>query len=141
MAVVEFKILSRDDDGMLELQVTITGNGHAMTHIAYIYPEHLKDFGAELQLFPFDETKEVVLEAGSQDSSWYGFMQLRVFLLSSFGRSALEIQYDTRGELPRVANGTFYVTGEPASFNRLGEDIENFVAKGTDAMRTEWREV
>ncbi len=116
MAAVELKTLRREEDGMLELQVTVEGNGHVGTHKAYVYPEELNAFGAALQCYPFSETREAVLEAGSQDPDWYGYMKLRVFLLSGFGRSALEMQYDTRGELPDRASGTFYVPGEPASF-------------------------
>ncbi len=140
MAAIEFKTVGRDDDGMLELQVTVEGNGHVCTHKTYLYPEDLNAFGAALQSYPLSETREAVLEAGSPDPGWYGYMKLRVFLLSGFGRSALEIQYDTRGELPNRANVTFYVPGEPASFSRLGEEICNFVSADGEAMRSEWRD-
>jgi hypothetical protein len=140
MGSVEFKTLGQDDDGMLELQVTVAGNGHIGTHKAYLYPDDLNAFGAALQSYPLSVTREAVLEAGSLDPTWYGYLRLRVFLLSGFGRSALEMQYETRGELPDQANVTFYVPGEPASFSRLGEQICEF-ASGNDAcMRAEWRD-
>ncbi|MEJ0099827.1 MAG: hypothetical protein WDO12_08840 [Pseudomonadota bacterium] len=140
MAVLEFTTLSRDADGMLELQVTVQGNGLIGTHKAYVYPDELNAFGAALQSYPFSETKEAVLEAGSLDPDWYGYMRLRVFLLSGFGRSALEMQYDTRGELPDRASGTFYVAGEPAEFSRLGEEICRFASGTAQSMRNEWRD-
>lgn len=138
MGAVEFKTLLQDDDGMLELEVTVQGSGHVATHRTYVYPEELSAFGAALQSYPFSETKEAVLEVGSQDPGWYGYLKMRVFLLSGFGRSALEMQHETRGELPDRATGIFYVTGEPASFSRLGEDICRFAASNGQAMRTEW---
>src|SRR5262245_49030695 len=138
MGAVEFKILMREDDGMLELQVRVEGSGHIGTHKTYVYPEELSAFGAALQSYPFSESREAVLEVGSQDPSWYGYLKIRVFLLSGFGRSALEMQYETRGELPDRAAGTFYVSGEPASFSRLGEDICRFASSDGQAMRSEW---
>ena len=138
MGAVEFRTLGQDDDGMLELQVTVEGNGHVCTHKAYLYPDDLNAFGAVLQSYPLSESREAVLEAGSLDPSWYGYMKLRVFLLSGFGRSVLETQYETRGELPDQANVTFYVPGETASFSRLGEEICEFVAAKALAMRIEW---
>jgi hypothetical protein len=138
MAAVEFRTLSREDDGLLELQVTVQGNGQVGSHKTYVYPDELNAFGAALQSYPFSETKEAVLEAGSLDPDWYGYMRLRVFLLSGFGRSALEMQYDTRGGLPDRANGTFYVPGEPAEFSRLGEEICRFASADAQWMRNEW---
>jgi hypothetical protein len=140
MGAIEFRTLSRENDGMLEMLVTVEGNGQVGTHKAYVYPEELHSFGAALQCYPFSETKEAVLEAGSQDPGWYGYLKLRVFLLSGFDRSALEMQYDTRGELPDTASGTFYVPGNPASFSRLGEKICKFAFANDQAMRDEWGE-
>lgn len=140
MGALEFTTLERDADGMLELQVTAQGNGHVGTHKVYVYPEELNAFGAALQSYPFSEAKEAVLEVGSRDPSWYGYMKLRVFLLSGFGRSALEVQYDTRGELPDRASVIFYVAGETASFSRLGEEICAFSGASDRPMRCEWSE-
>jgi hypothetical protein len=140
MGAIEFQTLSREDDGMLELLVTVAGNGQVGTHKAYVYPEELHAFGAALQSYPFSQTREAVLEVGSQDPSWYGYMRLRVFLLAGFDRSALEMQYDTRGELPDRASGIFYVPGHPASFSRLGEEICEFASANGQTMRNEWPE-
>jgi hypothetical protein len=140
MGAVEFRTLGRDDDGMLELQVTVEGNGHRGTHRAFLYPEDLNAFGAVLQSYPLSESREAVLEAGSLDPSWYGYLRLRVFLLSGFNRSALEVQYETRGELPDCANVTFYVPGETASFSRLGEEICEFASADSQLLRNEWRD-
>ena len=125
---------------MLEMQVTVEGSGHVGTHKAYLYPDDLNAFGAALQSYPLSETREAVLEAGSPDPGWYGYMRLRVFLLSGFGRSALEMQYETRGELPNQATVTFYVPGDPASFSLIGEQICEFVAANGQVMRSEWRD-
>ena len=138
MSAVEFRVLGQDNDGMLELQVTVEGNGHICTHKTYLYPEDINAFGAALQSYPLSETREALLEAGSPDPAWYGYMRLRVFLLSGFGRSALEMQYETRGEPPDCANVTFYVPGDPAAFSRLGEEICRFVADNRQLMRNEW---
>jgi len=140
MGAIELKALGRDEDGMLELQVTVQGNGHLGTHKAYVYPEELNIFGAALQFYPFSETKEAVLEAGSREPGWYGYLKLRVFLLHGFGRSALEVQYDTHSEPPDAANVVFYVPGDPASFSRLGEEICRFSTASDQAMRCEWPE-
>jgi hypothetical protein len=140
MGAVEFRTLGRDDDGMLELQVTVAGNGHRGTHRAYLYPEDLNAFGAVLQSYPLSQSREAVLEAGSLDPTWYGYLRLRVFLLSGFHRSALEIQYESRGELPERANVTFYVPGETASFSRLGEEICEFVSTDGQLLRNEWHD-
>lgn len=140
MGAVELRTLGHDDDGMLELQVTVEGNGHLGTHRAFLYPEDLNAFGAVLQSYPLSETREAVLEAGSLDPTWYGYLRLRVFLLSGFNRSALEVQYETRGELPDSANVTFYVPGETASFSRLGEEICEFASTDGQLLRNEWRD-
>ena len=140
MATFELQTLSRDEDGQLELRVTLTGNGLVGAHTAYVYPDELNAFGAALQSYPFSVSREAVLEVGSQDPEWYGYMKLRVFLLSGFGRSAMEMQFDTRGELPDRASAIFYVAGDPASFSRLGEEICRFASADAQWLRHEWRD-
>lgn len=140
MGAVEFRTLGREHDGMLELQVTVEGNGHVGTHRAFVYPDDLNAFGAVLQSYPLSEGREAVLEAGSLDPGWYGYLRLRVFLLAGFNRSVLEMQYETRGELPECANVTFYVPGETASFSLLGEQICEFASTDGEVLRNQWRD-
>ena len=140
MGVIELRALGRDEDGLLELLVSVAGNGHLGTHRAYVYPEELDAFGAALQSYPFSDTKEAVLEVGSRDPDWYGYLKLRVFLLAGFDRSALEVQYETRGELPDTANVLFHVPGDPVSFSRLGGEICRFSAAHEAPMRCEWQD-
>ena len=140
MPRLEFKVLWRDTDEMLQLQIAASNATHAAVHETYVYPRELKEFGTRLQDFPSEGAREVTLESGSNDPRCRDQMSLRAFLLLPTGRSAIEVKFETRGDPPASSRHLFYLTGEPAAFNRLGADL---LAWNTDTdvpMITEWRD-
>jgi hypothetical protein len=140
MPRLEFKVLWRDSDEMLKLQVAASNGTHAAIHETYIYPQELQEFGTRLQDFPCEGAREVILESGSDDPRCHDQMCLRAFLLLPTGRSALEVKFETRGIPPASSRHLFYLTGEPAAFNRLGADLCAWETDKDAPMISEWRD-
>lgn len=138
MNSVEFTLLWTDDDGMFQLGARASSAAHAAYHEVYVYPEQLTAFANELREFPRDVRSEVVLESGSKDPKWYGYMRMRVFVLKATGKSALEFESEVRGEPPVRAESHFFVPGMPADFNRMGAELAVWLKEATEPMRIEW---
>jgi hypothetical protein len=105
-----------------------------------LYPNDLATFADALKAFPRDTKSEVVLEAGSKDPKWHGYLRLRVFVLNATGHSAMEVESDVRGSPPVSATSHFYVPGTPADFNRLGSEMSDWVKNPIDRLVVEWRD-
>lgn len=140
MPRLEFTVLWRDTDGMLKLQIVASNGPQSAAHETYIYPEALREFGARLQEFPIEGAREVVLESGSDDPKCHEQIRLRAFLLLPTGRSAIEVQFETRGIPPACAQHRFYLTGEPAAFNRLGAELSAWNTNADSQLVSEWRD-
>lgn len=123
MNSVEFTVLWTDDDSMFKLAVKASSSVHATYHEAYLYPKDLEEFATALKRYPRNSADEVILECGSKDPIWYGYLRLRVFLLSRRGPSALEVESEVREDLPFRAEAHFFIPGMPADFNRMGSGL------------------
>ena len=132
-------MLWTDDDGMFKLAVRVSSSVHATYHEGYLYPVSLEEFATALKEFPRDSSDEVVLECGSKDPKWYGYLRMRVFLLSRRGPSALEIESDIREDPPDRAEAHFFIPGMPADFNRMGAALTAWLADTKHPLRIEWR--
>jgi len=140
MNYVEFTVRWTDDDGMLQVGVKASSSAHATYHEAYLYPDSLEEFATALKEFPRRGEDEVVLECGSKDPQWYGYLRMRVFLLSPTGQSALEVESDVRGDPPVRAEAHFFIPGLPADFNRMGSALIAWLADTRFPLRFEWRD-
>ena len=140
MNSVELTVLWTDDDGMIKLAVKASSSVHATYHEGYLYPDSLEEFAIALMEFPRDIADEVVLECGSKDPKWYGYLRLRVFLLTPTGRSALEVESDILEDPPDRAEAHFFIPGMPADFNRMGADLIAWLADTSLPLRFEWRD-
>jgi hypothetical protein len=139
MNVVELTILWTDDDGMLQLAVRATSPTHSAYHETYVYPDSLASFAQELREYPRAVGAEVVLECGSKNPKWHDYLRMRIFMLTSTGQSALELESEVRGSAPSRAEAHFFVPGMPADFNRLGAEIVAWLSNPSERFRIEWR--
>lgn len=138
MNFVEFKVLWIDDDGMIQLAVKASNSVHAMYGEGYLYPDELEEFATALREFPRSSADEIVLECGSKDPKSYGYLRLRVFLLSLRGPSALEVESEVREDPPIRSEAHFFIPGLPADFNRIGADLTKWLADTRLPLRIEW---
>jgi len=139
MNSVEFTVLWIDYDSMFKLAVKASNSVHATYHETYLYPNYLEDFATALQQFPRSSADEVILECGSKDPKSYGYLRLRVFLLSLRGPSALEVESEVREDPPVRAEAHFFIPGMPADFNRMGSELIAWLADTRLPLRMEWR--
>jgi hypothetical protein len=140
MNLVEFTVLWTDDDSMVKLAVKASSSIHATYHETYLYPDTLEEFATALKQFPRHSTDEVVLECGSKDPKWYGYLRLRFFLLSRRGPSAMEVESEVREDPPVRADAHFFIPGMPADFNRMGSALIAWLADTRLPLRIEWRD-
>lgn len=140
MNSVEFTVLWTDYDSMVQLAVKVSSSLHATYHETYVYPDCLKEFATSLTTFPRSSADEVILECGSRDPKWYGYLRLRVFLLSRRGPSALEVESEVRGDPPVRAEAHFFIPGMPADFNRMGSELIAWLPETRLPLRIDWRD-
>ncbi|HET8669301.1 MAG TPA: hypothetical protein VFM05_01385 [Candidatus Saccharimonadales bacterium] len=137
---VEFTVLWTDDDSMVKLAVKASSSVHATYQETYLYPDDLEEFATALKEFPRSSADEVVLECGSKDPKWYGYLRLRVFLLSRRGISALEVESEVREDPPVRAEAHFFISGMPADFNKMGSALIAWLADTRSPLRVEWKD-
>jgi hypothetical protein len=138
---VAFKSIWTDDDGMLQVAIT-AGNSAAMaTMEAYIYPDEISRFAAELEQFPTSASHEVTLESGSPDPKWYGHLRLRAHVRDDVGHSAVEVFMDCRVDPPAGALHHFYLRCNPADVNELGRQLNQWISQASrPEVHVEWRD-
>ncbi len=125
---------------MVKLAVNASSSFHATYHETYLYPEELEEFATALKEFPRSGADEVVLECGSKEPKWYGYLRLRVFLLSRRGPSALEVESEVRKDPPERAEAHFFIPGMPADFNKMGSALISWLSDTRVPLRIEWRD-
>lgn len=113
-----------DDDGMLQVDVSVSYGGYATYQDVYVYPEDLIEFGEQLANFGASAQEEVVLEVGSTDESAYSWLRLRAFQYDSVGHSAIEVSTQCNGAPHVRARCQFSALLEIASINELGSQIK-----------------
>lgn len=138
MNFVEFTVLWTDHDGMFKLAVKASNSFHATYNETYVYPADLEEFATALKEFPQSSDDEVVLECGSKDPKWHGYLLMRVFLLSRRGPSALEVESEVREEPPVRAEAHFFIPGMPADFNKIGAALLTWLADTRLPLQIEW---
>ena len=139
MNSVELTVLWTDDDGMIKMAVKASSSLHATYNEAYLYPDSLEEFATALKEFPRNIEDEVVMECGSKDPKWHGYLRMRVFLLTPTGLSALEIESDVHEDPPDRAEAHFFIPGVPADFNRMGAELIAWLTDTSVPLRLEWR--
>jgi hypothetical protein len=137
---VEFTVLWTDDDSMVRLAVKASSSVHVTYHETYLYPDDLEEFATALKEFPRSSADEVVLECGSKDPKWYGYLRLRVFLLSRRGTAALEVESEVREDPPVRAEAHFFIPGLPADFNKMGSALIAWLSDTRPPLRFEWKD-
>jgi len=113
-----------DDDGMLQVDVSVNYGGYATYQDVYVYPEDLIEFGERLANYGASPKEEVVLEVGSTNESAYCWLRLRAFQFDEVGHSAIEVSTHRNGAPHVRARCQFSVPLEIASINELGTQIQ-----------------
>lgn len=140
MSRVALKVIWRDDDGMLQLDVGASNERTSARMELYAYPADLLAFASGLENFPASSKDEVVWESGGPDPKWFGHMRLRAHVLNGSGHSALEVLMDVRGAEPNRATSAFSLRCNPADINELGRRIKVWLAEPTSELVMEWRD-
>ena len=139
MPSVEIELLGTDDDSMLFLVVYAKSESHSVAHESYVYPDELRTFAASLRAFPRSLGDEVVFETGSRAPEWAGFLSLRAYVLRPTGHSALAVEAMQRGDTLRTSESTFAIGALPADLNRLGAELEQWLADPSRRLVVSWR--
>jgi hypothetical protein len=69
----------------------------------------------------------VIFESGGPEGQYYCYILLRVFAYDGVGHSALEVKIHNPSTPPYKRLAHFYILGEAATFNRLGQSLEEWV--------------
>lgn len=112
-----------DDDTLMQVRISLAGNGRESWGEAYCYPQKFLEFGRALIDFPSSISHEVKFELGSTDSRYAEHLLLRAFVHDSVGHCALEFIGETRGNAIVSSSVRFAVPTQAASLNELGRQI------------------
>jgi len=112
-----------DDDTLMQVRVSLAGNGRQSWGEAYCYPETFLQFGQALTDFPNSISHEVKLELGSTDPNYAEHLLLRAFVYDGAGHSAVEFKAESRGDSLASSSVRFAVPTEAASLNEMGRKI------------------
>lgn len=137
---VDFNVIWTDDDGMLQLGLTVASRTRCAYHETYLYPETMATFAQSLTQFPESQASEAVFECGSREPGAHDFFRMRAFVLKPNGHSALEVESRMRGDPPACAEFHFYVPGMPADFNRLGVELLAWLRLPSERLVVEWQD-
>lgn len=120
---LQIEPLWTDDDTLMQVRVSLAGNGRQSWSEAYCYPETISQFGQGLIDFPNSTSHEVKFELGSTDPSYAEHLLLRAFVYDGAGHCAVEFKAESRGNSLVSSSVRFAVPTEAASLNELGRRI------------------
>ncbi|WP_316871494.1 hypothetical protein [Ralstonia wenshanensis] len=112
-----------DDDGLMQVRVSVDGNERQSWGEAYCYPEAVSEFGQALIDFPSSISDEVKLELGSMDPTYADYLLVRAFVYDGAGHCAIEFRAESRGDAITSSSVRFAVPTEAASLNEMGRRI------------------
>jgi len=131
------KPLWTDDDSLMQVRVSVAGNGRKSWGEAYCYPETFTEFGRALIDFPISTSHEVKFEPGSADPSDADRLVLRAFVYDGSGHCAVEFKAVCRGDPISFSSVQFAVPTEAASLNEMGRKIVTWAASPTEPFTFE----
>ena len=88
-----------DDDGLMQVRVSVDGNERQSWGEACCYPKTVSEFGQALIDFPSSISDEVKLEFGSMDPMYADYLLVRAFVYDGVGHCAIEFKAESRGML------------------------------------------
>ena len=115
--------LWKDDDGMLQLELSAQNGRRALSQDFYAYPEDLRQFGAKLEAFPTSVEDAPTFEYGANDPKVYCWLRLRAYVFDGSGHSALELMVQNNKQPPEQASALFSTKLEAAALNKLGQEL------------------
>lgn len=121
---LEINPLWIDDDTLMQVRVSLTGNGRQAWGEAHCYPEAFAEFGRALAGFPASTADEVKFQLGGIDPSWAQYLLLRAFVYDGAGHCAVELKAESRGDTLASSSAHFAVPTEAASLNEMGRLLE-----------------
>jgi hypothetical protein len=123
---------------MLNVDVSVEGNGNAVRLDVNVYPDALLNFGKKLQSFPSSVSDEAVLEMGSPEIDAYSWLKFRAYAYDGSGHTALQVSA-IHNPHPRLqANIHFPMRMEAAALNALGERIEKWAIANDEPFEFEY---
>ncbi|MEW1780927.1 hypothetical protein AB0305_01890 [Arthrobacter sp. NPDC080086] len=114
------------DDGMLELRLSTQNATQSVAVDFYDYAPSLTAWGARLAAFPASISDEATFERGVKGDNTNLWLAIRAFVVNDAGATALEIDYEKRGNRLNREAARFAVSVEAAVINRLGAALQSW---------------
>ena len=118
------RLWSDPDDGMLELRLSLQSATQSVSVEFYDYAPSLTAWGARLAAFPTSIGDEAIFERGAKGDNTDLGLAIRTFVVNEAGATALEIDYEKRGDRLNREAARFAVPVEAAVINRLGAALK-----------------
>ena len=130
------ELIWRDpDDGMLELRLSLQNATQSVSVDFYDYAPSVTAWGGRLAAFPASINDEVVFEKGAKGDNGNLGLVVRAFVVNDAGATALEIDYEKRGDRLNREAARFAVSVEAAEINRLGAALRAWEPHEREPLR------
>ena len=126
-----------DDDGVMQVRVSVDGNERQWWGEACCYPAAFSEFGQALIGFPSSTSDEVRLELGSMDPMYADYLLVRAFVYDGAGHCAIEFKAESRGDAITSSSVRFAVPTEAATLNEMGRRIVAWALSPTEPFAFE----
>jgi hypothetical protein len=140
MATLTLKPIWRDDDGMLQLELSVENSTHRLTQDFYAYPEEISRWAEELCDFPSTAASESMFEFGIPGPNSHCHGYLPAFVIDGVGHAAIEVSARNFEDPPNAKAARFSVLGEPSAMNRLGWSLRAWTRDPSRLFQFEWEE-
>ncbi|WP_439892453.1 hypothetical protein ACS7SF_08125 [Ralstonia sp. 25C] len=124
---LSLELIWRDpDDSMLELRLSLQSATQSVAVDFYDYAPSVTAWGARLAAFPASISDEATFERGAKGDNTNLWLAIRAFVVNDAGATALEIDYEKRGDRLNREAARFAVSVEAAEINRLGAALQSW---------------
>jgi hypothetical protein len=126
---LQFVLIAQDpDDDSWQLDLRASNGRVSVAEEFYAGREHFEPFAASLQRFGTRSTDEAIFQIGKDTPEWAHYIRLRAFIYSGAGAAALEVTAKSGSTAPYNRACEFFIRTEVAAINRLGTELERWVA-------------
>lgn len=118
-----------EEPSHLQLLLEASNGGQSASLEIYVNADSIKEMASALEVFPRHALDAYLFEIGSEreEDRWAYYLRFRAFLTDALGHSALLFRFNNNRELPFRELAEFCIETEPASINRLGVLLREFL--------------
>lgn len=119
MPFIKFENLCADEDGMMQLDLSLSNDRAMIEQDFYEYPNgQILEFAKKLRNFPKSMDDTITYENGSDSENSYSYVVLNAH------HNGIQCIVSCRKGVLEEQSATFFMPCEPATMNEIGKKLE-----------------